>query len=73
MYEELEELKKEVAKLSAKVEMLEAKVMVCFETVVGLKAELERLKRRVRGSSLRGYMEALKAYNEVEADEPGPP
>jgi FtsZ-binding cell division protein ZapB len=53
--------------------MLEAKVMVCFETVVGLKAELERLKRRVRGSSLRGYMEALKAYNEVEADEPGPP
>jgi ubiquinone biosynthesis protein UbiJ len=73
MYEGLEELRKEVARLNARVEVMESKVAKCFETVARLMEELERLKRRVRRPSLRGCMEALKAYNEVEADEPGSP
>jgi ubiquinone biosynthesis protein UbiJ len=67
MYEGLEELRKEVARLNARVEVMESKVAKCFETVAGLREELERLKRRVRRSSLREYMEALETYEEVEA------
>jgi ubiquinone biosynthesis protein UbiJ len=73
MYEELEELQKEVARLNARVEVMESKVAKCFETVAGPREELERLKRRVRGSSLRGYMEAFRAYDDVEAGGHEPP
>jgi FtsZ-binding cell division protein ZapB len=73
MHEELEEFQKEIARLSVKVEMLEAKVMVCLETVAGLREELERLKRKARRPSLRGYIEALRNYEEEEADGRKPP
>jgi regulator of replication initiation timing len=73
MYEELEELRKEVARLSAEVEMMKSKVRVCLETMARLREELEHMKRKARRPSLREYMETLRAYEEVEADEPGPP
>jgi regulator of replication initiation timing len=73
MYEELEELRKEVARLSVEVEMLKAKAMACLETTARLREELEHMKRKARRPSLREYMEALRAYEEVEADGPGPP
>jgi regulator of replication initiation timing len=73
MHEELEELQKEIARLSAKVEMLEAKVMVCLETVAGLREELEHVKRKARRPSLREYMEAFRAYDDVEAGGHEPP
>jgi regulator of replication initiation timing len=73
MYEGLEELRKEVARLSVEVEMMKSKVRVCLETMARLREELEHMKRKARRPSLREYMEALRAYEEVEADEPGPP
>jgi regulator of replication initiation timing len=73
MDEKLEELQKEIARLSVEVGMLKAKVMICLETVARLREELEHMKRKARRPSLREYMEALRAYEEVEADEPGPP
>jgi regulator of replication initiation timing len=73
MDEKLEELQKEIARLSVEVEMLKAKMRVCIETVARLREELERLKRRARRPSLREYIEALRAYDEVEAGEPEPP
>jgi regulator of replication initiation timing len=73
MDEKLEDLQKEIARLSVEVSMLKAKVMVCIETVARLREELESLRRKARRPSLRGYIEALRAYEEVEADEPRPP
>jgi regulator of replication initiation timing len=73
MYEGLEELRKEVARLSVEVEMMKSKVRVCLETMARLREELEHMKRKARRPSLREYMEVLRAYEEVEADEPGPP
>jgi regulator of replication initiation timing len=73
MDEKLEDLQKEIARLSVEVSMLKAKVMVCIETVARLREELESLRRKARRPSLREYMEVLRAYEEVEADEPGPP
>jgi predicted nuclease with TOPRIM domain len=72
MDEKLEELQKEVARLSVEVEMLKAKVMVCLETVARLRGELASLRRKARRPSLREYMEALRAYEKVGADEPAP-
>jgi regulator of replication initiation timing len=73
MNEELEELRKEVARLSVEVEMLRAKIMICLETAARLREELESLRRKARKPSLREYMEALRAYEEVETGEPEPP
>jgi regulator of replication initiation timing len=70
---EVEELRKEVARLNIEVEMLKAKVLFCLGTVARLREELEGLKRRARRPSLREYMEALKAYDEVGAGEREPP
>jgi uncharacterized coiled-coil DUF342 family protein len=73
MHGELEELRKEVAKLNARIEAMESKVAKCFETVARLREELDGLKRKARRPGLRGYMEALRAYDEVEASEREPP
>jgi regulator of replication initiation timing len=73
MYEELEELKKEVARLSVEVEVMKSKVAKCFETAARLREELESLKRKARRLSLREYMEALRDYEEEEADGQKPP
>jgi ubiquinone biosynthesis protein UbiJ len=70
MYEGLEELRKEVARLNARVEMMESKVAKCFETVARLMEELERLKRRARPPSIR---ERIEAYEVMEAGEHEPP
>jgi regulator of replication initiation timing len=64
MDEKLEELRKEVARLSVEVEMLKTKVMICLETTARLREELESLRRKARRPSLREYMEALRAYEE---------
>jgi regulator of replication initiation timing len=71
--EELEELRKEVVRLSVEVEVLKNKVRVCLETIARLREELEHMKRRARRPSLREYMEALWAYKEVETSGPEPP
>jgi regulator of replication initiation timing len=68
MYEGLEELRKEVARLNAEVEMLKAKAMICLETVARLREELEHLKRKARRASLKEYMEVLRDCEEEEAD-----
>jgi hypothetical protein len=47
MDEKLEELRKEVARLS-EVEMLKAKAMVCLEIAARLREELEHLKRKAK-------------------------
>jgi regulator of replication initiation timing len=73
MDEKLEELQKEIARLSVEVSMLKAKVMICLETVARLREELESLRRKARRPSLRECMEVLKAYEEVEACEQEPP
>jgi regulator of replication initiation timing len=52
MDEELEELRKEVARLSVEVEMLKTKLMIYLETVARLREEVESLKRRARRPSL---------------------
>jgi regulator of replication initiation timing len=70
--EELEELRKEVARLSVEVEVLKAKVMMCLEIAARLREKLESLRRKARRPSLREYMEALRAYEEVETGEPEP-
>jgi dsDNA-specific endonuclease/ATPase MutS2 len=63
MYEKLEKLRREVARLSAELEMFKAK----------LNEELERLKRKSRRFGLRRYIEALKAYDGVGMGEQEPP
>jgi regulator of replication initiation timing len=73
MDEKLEELQKEIARLSVEVEMLKAKVRICLETTARLREELESLRRKARRPSLRKYMEALRAYKEVETSGPEPP
>jgi regulator of replication initiation timing len=73
MDEKLEELQKEIARLSVEVSMLKAKVMICLETVARLREELESLRRKARRPSLREYMEVLKAYDGVGMGEQEPP
>jgi regulator of replication initiation timing len=73
MYEKLEELRREVARLSAELEMFKAKVRVCLEATARLNEELERLKRKSRRFGLRRYIEALKAYDGVDMGEQEPP
>jgi FtsZ-binding cell division protein ZapB len=70
--EELEELRKEIARLSAELEMLEAKVAMCIEVTARLQEEIEGLKRRAKKPMLKEYVGALRAYERVEADEPEP-
>jgi regulator of replication initiation timing len=72
MNEELEELRKEVARLSARLEMLKAKVGICLEVTARLREEIEGLKRRARKLAPKEYVGALRAYERVEADEPEP-
>ncbi len=68
---ELEELKKEITRLSVEVEMLKAKVRICLETTARLREELESLRRKARRP--RQYMEALRAYEVMETGEHEPP
>jgi regulator of replication initiation timing len=70
---DVEELRKEVARLSVEVEMLKTKVRICLEITARLREELGSLRRKARRPSLREYMEALRAYEEVETGEPEPP
>jgi regulator of replication initiation timing len=70
---DVEELRKEVARLSAELEMIKAKVRICIEVIARLREEIEGLKRRARKPTLKEYVEALRAYERVEADEPEPP
>jgi regulator of replication initiation timing len=70
---DVEELGKEVARLSAELEMLKAKVRICIEVTARLREEIEGLKRRARKPTLKEYVEALRAYERVEADELEPP
>jgi len=71
--EELEELRREVARLSAEVEMLKTKMGICLEAIARLREELESSRKKARRPSLREYMEALRAYKEVETGGPEPP
>lgn len=70
---DVEELRKEVARLSVEVEMLKTKVRICLEITARLREELESLRRKAGRPSLREYMESLRAYEEVETGEPEPP
>jgi cell division protein FtsB len=70
---DVEELRREIARLNAEIEMLKTKVMVCVEAISRLREELEGLKRRARRTSLREYVEALKVYDEVGSGEREPP
>jgi regulator of replication initiation timing len=69
---DVEELRKEVAKLSAELEMLKAKVRICIEVSARLREEVDDLKRRVRKLMLKEHVGALRASERVEADEPAP-
>jgi len=46
MDEKLEELRKEIARLSAKLEMLGTEVMICMKVTARLREEIEDLKRK---------------------------
>jgi regulator of replication initiation timing len=70
--EELEELRKEIARLSAEHDMLKAKVAICIEVTAKLREEIESLKRRAKKPTLKEYVETLGAHERVEADEPEP-
>jgi uncharacterized coiled-coil DUF342 family protein len=64
----VEDIKRRLAELSAEVEILKLKYATCFEAIAKLRAELEGIKREVkRIRSLN--VETLKAYNEVKAGE----
>jgi regulator of replication initiation timing len=70
--DEIEDVKRRLAELSAELELLKSRYTKCIEAIAKLREELEGLKRRARRPSLREY-EALKVYDEVEAGEHGPP
>jgi regulator of replication initiation timing len=70
---DVEELRREVARLSVEVEMLRAKMRICLEITARLREELEHMKRKARKSSIKQYIETLKTYEVVEAGEPEPP
>jgi regulator of replication initiation timing len=67
--EELEKLKREIARLYAELDSLKIKVGVCYELVAELRGELEHSKRRSRRPSLQEHVGALRAYEMVGADE----
>jgi regulator of replication initiation timing len=69
---DVEELRKEITRLSVELEMLKAKMRICIEVTARLREEIERLKRRAGKPTLKEYVEALRAYERVEADEPEP-
>lgn len=63
---DMEDIERRLAELSAKVEVLNLKYATCLETIAKLRAELESVKREVK--RVRGLnVETLKAYNEVKA------
>jgi regulator of replication initiation timing len=68
----VEELRKEITRLSVELEMLKAKMRICIEITARLREEIERLKRRAGKPTLKEYVEALRAYERVGADEPEP-
>jgi regulator of replication initiation timing len=68
----VEDIKRRLAELSAEIEILKLKYATCLEAIAKLRAELNGVKRRVRGIHNLN-VETLKAYNEVEADGPEPP
>jgi regulator of replication initiation timing len=70
---DVEELRREVARLSVEVDMLKAKMRICLEIAARLREELEHMKRKARKPSIKQYIEALKTYEEGGADEPEPP
>jgi regulator of replication initiation timing len=70
---DVEELRKEVARLSVEVEMLKAKVRICLEITARLREELESLRRKAKRLGLKEYIKTLKAYDEVDAGEPESP
>jgi regulator of replication initiation timing len=69
MYEGLEELRKEMARFNAELEMLRTKVMICIEVTARLREEFDGLRRKVRGRDLKEYIETLRV---VEAGEREP-
>jgi regulator of replication initiation timing len=71
--DDVEDVKRRIAELSVEVEMLKEKYMKCIEAIAKLREELESLRRKARRPSIRQHIEALKAYNEVEAGGPEPP
>lgn len=73
MGDDIEDVKRRLAELSAELELLKSRYTKCLEAIAKLREELEGLKRRARRPSLREYVEALKVYDEVEAGEHGPP
>ena len=73
MGDDIEDIKKRLAELSAELELLKSKYMQCIEAVAKLREELEGLKRRARRPSLREYVEALKVYDKVGSGEREPP
>ncbi len=72
MGDDIEDVKKRLAELSAELELLKLRYTRCVEAIAKLREELENLKRKARRLSLREYVEAPKVYDEVKADEPGP-
>jgi regulator of replication initiation timing len=71
--DDVEDVKRRLAELSAELELLKSRYMLCIEAIAKLREELEGLKRRARRPSLKEYIETLKVYDEVEAGEPRPP
>jgi uncharacterized coiled-coil DUF342 family protein len=66
--DDMEDVRRRLAELSAKIEVLSLKYATCLEAIAKLRAELEGIKREVkRIRSLN--VETLKAYNEVKAGE----
>jgi regulator of replication initiation timing len=70
---DVEELRREVARLSVEVDMLKSKMRICLEIAARIREELEHMKRKTRKSSIKQYIEALKTYEEGGAGEPEPP
>ena len=73
MGDDVEDVRRRLAELSAELELLKLRYTKCIEAIAKLREELEGLKRRARRLSLREYVEAPKVYDEAKADEPGPP
>jgi chromosome segregation ATPase len=73
MDEELEKLRSEIVRLNAKIETLKTRIVVCIETIVRLREELESLGRKARRMTLKECIRALGAYDEVEISGLEPP
>lgn len=72
MGDDVEDIKRRLAELSAEVHILKLKYATCLEAIAKLRAELESIKREVK--RIRSFnVETLKAYDKVEADVSEPP